>query len=107
LPAGLVEALGKLGHDVDSVPQEALTGQPHAKVWDAGQNAQRFLKIWTSPMCGGLRPEHIKESSRRLTKLLPICYYGLRQSCLRYTRTLSSMDSGRSSARVCANVQVG
>jgi predicted nuclease of predicted toxin-antitoxin system len=43
LPAGLVEALAKLGHDVDSVPQEALSGQPDSKVWDAAQNAQRFL----------------------------------------------------------------
>jgi predicted nuclease of predicted toxin-antitoxin system len=30
-------------NDVDSVPQEALTGQPDAKVWDATQAAQRFL----------------------------------------------------------------
>jgi len=43
LPAVLIETLAKLGHDVDSVPQEALTGQPDAKVWDAAQNAQRFL----------------------------------------------------------------
>jgi hypothetical protein len=36
LPAGLVvEASVKLEHDVDSVPQEALTGQPDPKVWDA------------------------------------------------------------------------
>jgi predicted nuclease of predicted toxin-antitoxin system len=43
LPASLVESLAKLGHDVDSVPQEALSGQPDEKVWDAAQNAQRFL----------------------------------------------------------------
>jgi predicted nuclease of predicted toxin-antitoxin system len=43
LPGGLIEVLTQLGHDVDSVPQEALTGQPDAKVWDATQIAQRFL----------------------------------------------------------------
>lgn len=43
LPAGLIEVLAKLGHDVDSVPQEALSGQPDANVWDATQAAQRFL----------------------------------------------------------------
>lgn len=43
LPAQLIEGLAKLGHDVDSVPQEALAGQPDAKVWDASQQAQRFL----------------------------------------------------------------
>src|SRR5262249_10854441 len=39
----LVEVLAKLGHDVDSVPQEALGGQPDPKVWEATQNAGRFL----------------------------------------------------------------
>jgi predicted nuclease of predicted toxin-antitoxin system len=43
LPARLIEELTKLGHDVDSVPQEALSGQSDAKVWDASQEAQRFL----------------------------------------------------------------
>jgi len=43
LPARLIEALAKLGHDVDSVPQEALSGQPDTRVWDASQEAQRFL----------------------------------------------------------------
>jgi predicted nuclease of predicted toxin-antitoxin system len=43
MPAGLIESLAKLGHDVDSVPQEALSGQPDEKVWHAAQNAQRFL----------------------------------------------------------------
>lgn len=43
LPARLIEGLIKFGHDVDSVPQEALAGQPDAKVWDASQAAERFL----------------------------------------------------------------
>ncbi len=43
LPAGLLDALAKLGHDVDTVPQETLSGQPDPKVWDAAQSAQRFL----------------------------------------------------------------
>jgi predicted nuclease of predicted toxin-antitoxin system len=43
LPAGLVETLMAFGHDVDTVPQEALTGQSDEKVWDAAQNTQRLL----------------------------------------------------------------
>jgi predicted nuclease of predicted toxin-antitoxin system len=43
LPIGLVEPLAKLGHDVDTVPQESLAGQPDPKVWDAAQKAKRFL----------------------------------------------------------------
>jgi len=43
LPAGLVEVFAKLGHDVDSVPQEALTGHHDAKIWEATQDAERFL----------------------------------------------------------------
>jgi len=40
-PARLIEGLAKLGHDVDSVPQEALSGQPDTRVWDASQVARR------------------------------------------------------------------
>ncbi len=43
LPARLIGGLVKLGHDVDSVPLEALSGQPDVKVWEASQEAQRFL----------------------------------------------------------------
>jgi predicted nuclease of predicted toxin-antitoxin system len=43
LPARLIDGLAKLGHDVDSVPLEALSGQPDGKIWDASQEAQRFL----------------------------------------------------------------
>jgi predicted nuclease of predicted toxin-antitoxin system len=43
LPVGLIGILAELGHDVDSVPREALTGQPDVKVWEATQAAQRFL----------------------------------------------------------------
>ncbi len=52
LPARLIDGLAKLGHDVDSVPLEALSGQPDAKVWDASQEAQRFLNY---PRPGFLR----------------------------------------------------
>ncbi len=43
IPAGLVETLTALGHDVDTVPQEALTGHSDRKVWDAAQNVRRLL----------------------------------------------------------------
>jgi predicted nuclease of predicted toxin-antitoxin system len=43
LPATLVEPLTALGHDVDTVPQEQLSGRQDADVWDAAQRAGRFL----------------------------------------------------------------
>ena len=43
LPARLVEALGSMGHAVDSVPAENLSGRPDSDVWDAAQSTGRFL----------------------------------------------------------------
>lgn len=43
LPAALVDALGKLGHDVDTVPQQRLAGHPDSTIWDAAQHEARFL----------------------------------------------------------------
>jgi predicted nuclease of predicted toxin-antitoxin system len=43
LPTVLVARLVALGHDVDTVPQEQLTGQSDPLVWNAAQQAQRFL----------------------------------------------------------------
>lgn len=43
LPAALVSALGGLGHDVDTVRFEQLTGRPDADVWNAAQASGRFL----------------------------------------------------------------
>jgi predicted nuclease of predicted toxin-antitoxin system len=43
LPYGLVVELSALGHDVDTVPQEGLTGQADDAVWSAAQLSQRFL----------------------------------------------------------------
>ena len=43
IPAGLVEALAALGHEVDTVPHEALTGQSDFRVWGAAQIAERFF----------------------------------------------------------------
>lgn len=43
MPAGLVESLANLGHDVDSVPREGFSGKSDAKARDAAQNAQRLL----------------------------------------------------------------
>jgi predicted nuclease of predicted toxin-antitoxin system len=43
IPVDLVRVLGGLGHDVDTVPQEALTGRPDAIVWACAQDAERLL----------------------------------------------------------------
>ena len=43
LPASLVEELAALGHDADTVPQEGLKGHPDSDVFDAAQEAARFL----------------------------------------------------------------
>jgi hypothetical protein len=43
LPEGLVAELRALGHDVDTVHIEHLTGRDDQEVWQAAQVAQRFL----------------------------------------------------------------
>lgn len=43
LPTALVGLLAAAGHDVDSVPQEGLTGQCDDEIWSAAQAAGRFL----------------------------------------------------------------
>jgi predicted nuclease of predicted toxin-antitoxin system len=43
LPSRLVAALGQLGHEVDTVARERLTGRPDITIWRAAQEAGRFL----------------------------------------------------------------
>ena len=43
LPEALVPVLAELGHETDTVPQENLAGQADETVWDAAQQAGRFL----------------------------------------------------------------
>ena len=43
LPARLVGALTRLGHDVDTVAQEGLAGNQDALIWSAAQETERFL----------------------------------------------------------------
>ncbi len=43
LPEALVPILAEIGHDTDTVPQENLTGRNDETVWDAAQQAERFL----------------------------------------------------------------
>ena len=43
LPERLVEALAALGHNVDTVRHERLTGRPDNEVWEAAQSVHRFL----------------------------------------------------------------
>src|SRR5207253_6627076 len=43
LPESLLPTLLALGHDVDNVRIEGLSGQADADVWQAAQTAERFL----------------------------------------------------------------
>lgn len=43
LPRRLVDVLAALGHDVDTVPEERLSGQDDDVVWEAAQSSSRFL----------------------------------------------------------------
>ena len=43
LPAALVDILSDIGHDVESVPVEGLSGAPDQAIWDAAGNENRFL----------------------------------------------------------------
>ncbi|HWY76028.1 MAG TPA: DUF5615 family PIN-like protein [Verrucomicrobiae bacterium] len=43
LPESLLHTLGALGHDVDNVRIEGLSGQADADIWRAAQTAERFL----------------------------------------------------------------
>ena len=43
LPVRLAEELTALGHDVDTVPAEGLTGQSDPDIWQAAQRSNRFL----------------------------------------------------------------
>jgi predicted nuclease of predicted toxin-antitoxin system len=43
MPAALVEALAELGHHVDTLPGEELSGAQDDAVWATAQSAGRFL----------------------------------------------------------------
>lgn len=43
LPSRLVDALASLGHQVDTVPDEGLSGRPDEEIWNAAQTVGRFL----------------------------------------------------------------
>lgn len=43
LPARLAVALRNRGHDVDTVPEEGLSGRPDTEVWRAVRAERRFL----------------------------------------------------------------
>jgi predicted nuclease of predicted toxin-antitoxin system len=43
LPATLAQALRAMGHDADTVPEEALAGHIDTDVWQAAQRERRFL----------------------------------------------------------------
>src|SRR3989344_5839061 len=43
IPIGLLGVLSGLGHDVDTVPSEGLTGKEDRKVLSATQDASRFF----------------------------------------------------------------
>lgn len=43
MPAKLAELLSAIGHDTDTVQHEGFSGQPNDNIWQATQNAARFL----------------------------------------------------------------
>lgn len=43
LPAGLSPLLSKIGHDVSTVEDEGLEGNPDSVIWQAAQRESRFL----------------------------------------------------------------
>lgn len=43
LPARLVPVLQQHGHDVDTLPEEHLSGRPDAEIWQAVGAEGRFL----------------------------------------------------------------
>lgn len=43
IPSDLCATLRELGHDVDSVPDEGLSGHSDDSVWDAAQREKRLL----------------------------------------------------------------
>lgn len=43
LPERLVPELAKLGHEVDTVRSEHLTGRPDNEIWQGAQSMDRFL----------------------------------------------------------------
>jgi len=43
VPVDLVRVLADIGHDADTVPQEALTGRPDSVIWACTQEAERLL----------------------------------------------------------------
>ena len=43
LPSSLAIPLERLGHEVDTVHEENLTGRPDLEVWEAAQLESRFL----------------------------------------------------------------
>ncbi len=43
MPAILAEQLRRLGHDVHTVPEEALAGQSDPAIWAAAKRERRFL----------------------------------------------------------------
>jgi len=72
IPHRLVDLLAGLGHDVDTLDAEALQGTDDSSVWEASQQADRFLitqDLDFSRMCAGsslLRGESTCQSSGRV-----------------------------------------
>jgi predicted nuclease of predicted toxin-antitoxin system len=43
IPVRLARALEKLGHNTDTIPEEGLAGRGDLQVWEAAQEAERYL----------------------------------------------------------------
>ena len=75
LPVRIAEALTDLGHDVDTVASEGLTGRSDSEVWHGSQDAKRFLvtqdldfsdiRKFTPGTHGGILLMRLREPGRR------------------------------------------
>jgi predicted nuclease of predicted toxin-antitoxin system len=81
LPLAVAHALRSLGHDVEHVDDEGLSGYPDPDIWAAAQAENRFLitqdvrfadaRMFTPGLHAGMMLVRIKDADQRLlTKVL-------------------------------------
>jgi hypothetical protein len=64
IPVRLVDVLSHMGHDVDTVNSEGLTGRPDADFWDASQRDGRLLITQEQRAASETMPVTVKNFAR-------------------------------------------
>ncbi len=92
LPERLVTGLGELGHDVDTVRAEHLTGRPDDEVREAA-----FLShmIWTSPTSVSTRPGRTEDYYCCVSRSLAAMPWSLEWRCFSRLRMTTSGRAAR------------